>query len=109
MRIGLRDILKIGKPSNRYYQFIHPSLDFKNHQLEDLAKLRKIKDAIVTVSSILTMKGGRLVAVLRRNDGKNYQNRLERVFADVNESLRAKELLPLSLEELRMLKDNSND
>jgi muramoyltetrapeptide carboxypeptidase LdcA involved in peptidoglycan recycling len=106
--IGLRDTVKIGKPSSRYFQFIHPSLDFDKHRLENLSNLTKNKDVIVLVTSILTMRGGKSIAVLRRLDGKLFQDNLECVFADIDDSIKSNELLDLSLEELQKLNESTD-
>ncbi len=96
--IGWQDIrpghkLKIGKPSNRYYQYISPSLNFKEHSLENLKALLDLEGIMVSVRSILKMNNGESYAVLAREGEVPFSNNNIHVYAELKKSLDSFELL----------------
>jgi hypothetical protein len=85
--------LKIGKPSNRYYQYISPSLNFKEHSLDNLRALLDLEGIIVSVRSVLKMKNGESYAVLGREGEVPFCNNSIHVYAELRKSLDSLELL----------------
>lgn len=88
--------LKIGRPSNRYYQYIYPSLNFKEHSLENLKGLLDFEGMEVYVRSILQMKGGESYAVLRRLGDQTFAEDITTVYAEIKKSYNAHEIVQLS-------------
>lgn len=98
--LGWQDIrpgfkLKIGKPSNRYYQYIYPSLRFKEHSLDHLKELLQFEGIEVYVRSILKMKGGESYAVLRRPEDQSFTKDITTVYAEIMKSHTANEIIDL--------------
>lgn len=87
--------LRIGKPSNRYYQYIYPSLNFKEHSLENLKELLDFEGMEVYVRSILQMKGGESYAVLRRSGDQIFTEDITTVYAEIKKSYGANEIVQL--------------
>ncbi|MGB5821004.1 MAG: hypothetical protein WBG90_16080 [Saonia sp.] len=85
--------LTIGKPSNRYYEFIYKSLHFNRHALSDLNDLLKLEGEEVVVISILTMKDFGSIAVLRRKDQKKIMKGALQIYANIKRGMAAKELI----------------
>lgn len=85
--------LKIGRPSNRYYQYIYPSLNFKEHSLENLKELLDFEGMEVYVRSILQMKGGESYAVLRRSGDEVFTKDISTVYAEIKKSYTANEII----------------
>ncbi len=85
--------LKIGKPSNRYYQYIYPSLNFEQHSLNNLNDLLDLEGLEVYVRSILQMKNGESYAVLRTLGEELFPGNLESIYAEVEKSYLAYEIL----------------
>lgn len=108
MVIRPRDFFVIGPPSSRYYQFIHHSLQYHLHQVKDLEILSKMNGAAVMVTSILTMKDGSVIAALKRPDNKFFFDKVDRLFAKPIESVLSKELVPMDLHSVKILKDKYN-
>lgn len=87
--------LKIGRPSNRYYQYIYPSLNFKEHSLENLKELLDFEGMEVYVRSILQMKGGKSYAVLRRPGDETFAEDITTVYAEIKKSYTSNEIVQL--------------
>jgi len=87
--------LKIGKPSNRYYQYIFPSLNFKQHSLENLNELLELEGVEVCVRSVLKMKNGESYAVLRKTEEGVFPGNLDTIYAEIEKSFVAHEILDL--------------
>lgn len=85
--------LKIGKPSNRYYQYLSPSLNFSEHSLENLKDLLDLEGILVSVRSVLKMKNGESYAVLAREGEVPFSNNGLHVYAELKKSLDSFELL----------------
>ncbi len=98
------NFLKIRKPSNRYYKAVYHSLKFGEHQLGQLQKLSQVTYEIVRVVSVLRMKNGTSLAVLRKPDETPFYGQVLKLFADIEEGVACKELVPISLEEEALLK-----
>lgn len=85
--------LKIGKPSNRYYQYICPSLNFKEHSLDHLKELLDLEGIDVSVRSVLKMKNGESYAVLSRAGEVPFSNNNMLIYAELKKSFESFELL----------------
>jgi hypothetical protein len=88
-------IYKIGQPSNRYYQYIHPIIDPKTLNIQNLEDFKKIENIIVRVISILRMSNGSSIAVLKHYKDQKVIGNIEKIFADVDMSIKSKELVNL--------------
>ncbi len=99
---------RIGKPSNRYYEHLHPTLEPGRMTVKDFEDFRIIKDMIVIVSSILRMTNGARIAVLRRYDDTCFMNKIKKIFLTVDMGLASGELIALDLETERMLGLNAS-
>ncbi|QLG45667.1 hypothetical protein [Costertonia aggregata] len=84
---------KIGKPSNRYFQYIHTSLNFNEHNIKGLKDMLGLQGLEVMVTSILMMTNGVSYAVLMRNDKKQFLDNTLKIYAETEKSLRTKELI----------------
>lgn len=87
--------LKIGKPSNRYYEYIYPSLNFKEHSLNNLKELLQFEGIEVYVRSVLKMKGGESFAVLTREEDQVFTKEITTVYAEIKKSYTANEIIDL--------------
>lgn len=85
--------LKIGRPSNRYYQYIYPSLSFKEHSLDNLKELLDIEGTEVYVRSILKMKNGESYAVLLRAGDVCFTGAKAHIYAEIKKSCESLELI----------------
>ena len=94
---------RIGRPSNRYYEHIHPFLDPGAMSVENLEDFKAIPGLVVRVVSILSMVGGNRIAILWKYDGTAFMKTANRVFADIDKSILSKELISLDLETVREL------
>ncbi|MFK7811199.1 MAG: hypothetical protein AB8B59_01820 [Maribacter sp.] len=84
--------LRIGRPSKRCYEYVHHSLNYSSHTLKDLQGLLKLEGTKVKIISILKMRNGSEVAVLRKNDEKNFFKSIDKLFADLHKGIASKEL-----------------
>lgn len=84
--------LKLGEPSNRYYQYIYTSMNFNNHKVENLKKLLNFQGMEVVVVSILKMNDGSFFAVLEKK-GEAFTERISRIYADLKNAYLKKELV----------------
>lgn len=84
--------LSIGKPSKHYYEYINHSLNYNSLELKDFKALLKLEGVAVRIISILKMKNGDQIAVLRKKDGNDFLKNIEKLFADLNKGLVSKEL-----------------
>jgi len=84
--------LQIGKPSKRCYEYIHHSLNHDAHTLSELQDLLKLEGIMVKIISILKMRNGSEIAVLRKKDEQNFLTTIDKLFADLSKSIESKEL-----------------
>lgn len=89
------DKLKLGKPSNRYYQYIFPSLKFKEHNLNELNELVKMEGAQMYVRSILKMKNGDNYGVLYCKEHVVAPNSETSLYAELKNAFLNNELVVL--------------
>lgn len=94
---------RIGKPSNGYYQYIHPVIEPSSMSVNDFEDFRIIEGMVITVTSILRMSGGNSIAVLRRYDDIPFIGKVENIFAHVDMGIISREIIPLNLEKKRDL------
>ncbi len=87
--------LKIGRPSNRYYEYIYPSLNFKEHSLDNLRALLDFEGIEVYVRSVLKMKNGESYAVLAREGDVPFAKDMVHIYAEIKKSHSSFELLDL--------------
>lgn len=87
--------LKIGRPSNRYYEYIYPSLIFKEHSLDNLRALLDFEGIEVYVRSVLKMKNGESYAVLAREGDVPFAKDMVHIYAEIKKSHSSFELLDL--------------
>jgi len=106
--IQVGKVYKIGQPSNRYYQYIHPVLEPSTLSLKDLEDFKKIEDLIVLVISILRMSSGNRIAVLRNYKGEIFPGNIQKIFAHVDMSIKNKEIVKLDLDTKLSLDTNAN-
>lgn len=85
--------LKMGRPSNRFYQYIYPSLNFKEHSLENLKDLLDFEGMKVYVRSILKMKNGESYAVLSRIGDVCFSEDRVHIYAEIKKSYESLELI----------------
>lgn len=85
-------LLRIGKPSKRYYEHIYHSMNHNAHRLEDLQRLLKVEGFTVRIISILRMRTGDKIAVLHRKDGKDFLTDIKKLFANIDKALDTNEL-----------------
>ncbi len=87
--------LKIGRPSNRYYQYLYPSLNFKEHSLDNFNELLEFEGVEVYVRSVLKMKNGEFFAVLVRTGNTSFSENIVNIYAELKNSYSLNELLEL--------------
>jgi hypothetical protein len=85
--------LKMGRPSNRFYQYIYPSLNFKEHSLDNLKDLLDFEGMEVYVRSILKMKNGESYAVLSRIGDESFSEDRVHIYAEIKKSYESLELI----------------
>lgn len=95
--------LKIGHPSNRYYEYISPSLSPGNLSLLDLKQFRSIRGEIVKIVSILKMSNGGDTLVLAYEDWRPFSEGVVKIYAQLEKGFASKELLPLDKQTLKLL------
>lgn len=91
-QVSVGKVLRIGKPSRRYYEYVHHSLNYNSHRLKDLEALLELEGTAVKVISILKMKTGSKIAVLHKNSGENFSENVDKLFASLDQALDANEL-----------------
>lgn len=91
-KASVGQILRIGKPSKRHYEYLYHSLNYNSHTIEELQKLLKLEGLKVKIVSILKMSNGSEIAVLRKKDERPFLNDIEKIFSDLNKGLETKEL-----------------
>lgn len=91
IKIGTK--LRIGKPSSRYYQYLHISLDFLNQRLDDLSKLVGLEGTLVKVIGEIRLTSGNTFAIVQKDDGAPLLDGKVRLYADQQKALENHELI----------------
>jgi hypothetical protein len=91
--IKLGQVLRVARPSNRYYQYIFTSLDFFNQKLSDLKELLQLEGTLVKVTGVIQLKDGNRFAIVQHQKGKAFFNRQERLFIDSFKALENREII----------------
>ena len=94
---------RIGQPSSKNYQYIHPVIETRGMSVNDFEDFRIIEGMIITVTSILRMVNGSRIAVLRNFHDKPFLKNYEKVFAHIDMSISTHEIIPLDIETERAL------
>ena len=85
--------VKIGKPSNKYFQYIYKSLDFFNLRLSDLNKLIPLEGTKAKVTGMIQMVNGDEIAIISKKNGNPFFPECNRLFLDRSKALSNKEIL----------------
>ena len=88
--MGMR--VKIGKPSNRYFQYIYRSLDFFNLKLSDLKDLIPLQGTKVKVIGLIQMVNGDEIAIIAKKDNSPFFSDYRRLFIDRKLALQKEEI-----------------
>ncbi len=85
--------LRIGRPSSRYYQYLHFSLDFLNQKLDDLSMLTGLENSRVEIIGEIRLKGGNIFIIVQKSDGEPLVDNVVRLYADRQKALESHELI----------------
>ncbi len=80
-------LVKIGRPSNRYFQYIFSSLDFLNIKMDDLALLSELEGLSARVTGVIQMVNGDELAIISKKDGQPFINDFNRLYVDGKKAL----------------------
>ena len=80
--LSIGAIVRIGAPSNRYYQYIHSSLDFFNHSLKELSAMRSLQGATARVMGMIKLNEGSCYAVIEFEKDQVLSKDRRRLFVD---------------------------
>lgn len=94
---------RIGKPSNKYYQYVHPVIEPGSMSVNDFENFKIIEGMVITVTSILRMSGGNSIAVLRSYDHRPIIGKFEKIFTHFDMGITSREIIPLDLATKRNL------
>ena len=86
-------VLRIGRPSNRYYQYISTSLNFLNQKLSDLSELIGLEGKLVKVIGIIGLKGGEKYAIVEQHGQEGRSNSKRRLFINTSKALKFREII----------------
>lgn len=84
--------IKIGKPSNRYFQYIYRSLDFFNLKLSDLKDLIPLQGTKAKVIGLIQMVNGDEIAIIAKRDNSPFFDDYVRLFIDKKLALENEEI-----------------
>jgi len=85
-------LVKIGKPSNRYFQYIYRSLDFFNLKLSDLKDLIPLQGTKAKVIGLIQMVNGDEIAIITKRDNSPFFGDYRRLFIDKKLALQKEEI-----------------
>ncbi|BFP41594.1 hypothetical protein FGF1_24390 [Flavobacteriaceae bacterium GF1] len=85
--------LRIGRPSNRYYQYIYTSLDFLNQKLSDLSSMLDLEGHMVEVIGMIHLKDGSGFAIVESKGDNLSPNNRKRLFVDRFKALKNHEII----------------
>ena len=85
--LSLGTWVKIGRPSNRYFQYIYASLDFFNLKLSDLNQLSELEGLSAKVTGMIQMVNGDEIAIISKKDGNPFFRNFNKLFIDRKKAL----------------------
>ncbi|PRX56569.1 hypothetical protein [Flagellimonas meridianipacifica] len=87
---------KVGNPANAAYLFLWNSLKQKINYLHksDLPSNHMV-DQVVTITGILKRKNNTYTAILERKDKNEFYKGLQKIYADIDNAVVARELISL--------------
>lgn len=85
-------LIKIGKPSNRYFQYIYRSLDFFNAKLSDLKDLIPLQGTKAKVIGLIQMVNGDEIAIIAKKDNSPFFSDYRRLYVDRKLALKKEEI-----------------
>jgi hypothetical protein len=91
--IVIGTLVEIGKPSNKYFQYIYKSLDFFNLKLSDLNRLIPLEGTKAKVTGMIQMVNGDEIAIISKKNGNPFFPECSRLFLDRRKALSFKEIL----------------
>ena len=91
--ISIGATIRIGAPSNRYYQYIHSSLDFFNHSLKDLSAMLELQGVTARVMGMVKLNGGNRYAVIEFEEDPAFSGDRRRLFVDASLALKNREVI----------------
>ncbi|MET6989741.1 hypothetical protein [Sediminicola arcticus] len=86
-------IYRIGQPSNRYFEYIHPVIEPRQMSVKEFDDFKQIEGMVITVISILSMADGNRIAILRNYDNTPFIGAIEQIFANVDMSITSGEIM----------------
>ncbi|WP_350286397.1 hypothetical protein [uncultured Croceitalea sp.] len=87
IELSLGTWVKIGRPSNRYFQYIYASLDFFNLKLSDLNQLSELEGLSARVTGMIQMVNGDEIAIISKKDGNPFFRNFNKLFIDRKKAL----------------------
>lgn len=91
--LNIGTTFRIGRPSNRYYQYLFVSLDFLNQKLDDLSKLLGLEGTPVQVTGKISLKDGNSFVIVQKEDGTPFFDNELRLFVEGEKALDCHELI----------------
>lgn len=85
---------RVGNPANRSYLFLSDSLKPNTSTFNQEVPIGNLVDQIVTIKGILELSDSR-TAILERKDNGHFFKGQNRIYADVDNAVVAKELIAL--------------
>ncbi|KPM32816.1 Hypothetical protein I595_1243 [Croceitalea dokdonensis DOKDO 023] len=83
----------IGRPSNRYFQYIYGSLDFFNLKISDLKELSELEGVHAYVTGIIKLGNGEEIAILKKKSGKPFYHNAAKLFIDRKKAVTSQEIV----------------
>ena len=99
--------LRIGKPYNRCYQYIHTSLNFNKHSLHSFKDFLTVEGMEVMVGSILKMRNGEYYPVLVSPERISFGGNVQHLYAETKKAFAAEEIICTSYCISNWLKDST--
>lgn len=81
-KLSIGNSIKIGKPSNRYFQYIYGSLNFFNLKLSDLTELVPLEGTSAKVVGMIQMVNGDEIAIIAKRDSSPFFKNYIKLFVD---------------------------
>nr|WP_298996818.1 hypothetical protein [uncultured Allomuricauda sp.] len=95
-RVELGANFRVGNPANAAYLFIWNSLRQKiNYLHKPELPSNQMVDQVVTITGILKRKNNTYTAILQRKDKNEFYKGLNKIYADIDNAVIARELISL--------------